>query len=43
MISMYFMSGESFQLYKASPFPCSYNVNMVKGCTHAIIDRAYIS
>lgn len=32
---MYFMSGDSFQLDKASQFPCSYNVDMVKGLLHA--------
>jgi len=35
IISMYFMSGDSFQLYMASHFPCSYNVDMVKGLLHA--------
>ena len=31
LISMYFMSGDSFQVDNASRFPCSYNVEMVKG------------
>jgi hypothetical protein len=29
--SMYFMSGDSFQVDQASRFPRSYNVDMVKG------------
>jgi hypothetical protein len=28
---MYFMSGDGFQVDQASRFPCSYNVDMVKG------------
>jgi hypothetical protein len=39
---MYFMSGESFQVDQASPFPCSYNVGMVKGYKRHIIDHAHI-
>jgi hypothetical protein len=34
-ISMYFMSGDSLQLYMPSRFPRSYNVVMVKGYTRA--------
>jgi len=42
---MYFMSGDSFQVDQASRFPCSYNVDMVKGCytrARGTIDRAHI-
>jgi hypothetical protein len=40
---MYFMSGDSFQLDKASQYPCSYNVDMVKGLLHAqTIDQAHV-
>ena len=35
LISMYFMSGDSFQVDQASRFPRSYNVDLVKGYARA--------
>ena len=44
LISMYFMSGDSFQVDQASRLPCSYNVDMVKGYAREreTIDQAHI-
>lgn len=39
---MYFMSGDTFQLDQSSRFPCSCNVEIVKGYTRETIDQAHV-